>query len=137
MKKRVKGWLKVLAVSLAGLALMAVVLMGTGMLISREASKTYPIAESFQTLKVEAVRAQVRVVTDGGEPQVEAYAKAWLPEPIDLDQHVAVSVQDGTLTIREIPFEANFLGMFPQPYEMDLTIHVPQAVYDQYQGGRR
>lgn len=135
MKKQVKRWLLVLLISVAGIALTGVVLMGSGMLMSREASKTYPIDAAIDHVKVEAVRAQVTLVPEAGEPRVVAYAKAWLPEPIDLDEHVALSVSDGTLTITETAFAEQFLGLFPQPYEMALTVYVPQAVYDQYQGG--
>ena len=102
--------------------------------MSREAGQAFSVSEGFDTLKVEAVRAQVMVLPTAETPFVDVYAKAWLPAPIDLEERLTWDLKDGVLTLREIPFEANFFGIFPQPYEMTITAHVPQAVYEQYMG---
>ncbi len=136
MRKRVRTWLILLAVGLAGIALTCVFMVGTGRMMSREAGQAFSVEGGFETLKVEAVRAQVTVLPTEETPYVDVYAKAWLPGPINLDDRLDWDLKDGVLTLKEIPFEAHFFGIFPQPYEMTITAHVPQAVYDQYTGGQ-
>jgi hypothetical protein len=134
MKKRVRFWLILLAVGLAGVVLTCAYMMGTGRMMSYEAGQAFSLDEGFETLKVEAVRAQVTVLPTDQKPYVDVYAKAWLPGPINLNDLLDWDLKDGVLTVREIPFEPHFLGLFPQPYEMTITAHVPQAVYERYMG---
>ncbi len=136
MKKRLKVWLIVLVIGVAGIALTGTYLMGTGKLMSYEAREDFPLKGDFQELKADISRAQVKAYPTEGAPSVEVYAKAWVSGPIDLTRLFTMSEEDGVLTVREIPFESTFLGLFPQPYEMTMTFHVPQAVYDDFAGGR-
>lgn len=136
MKKRVRFWLILLAVGLAGAAITCVFMVGTGRMMSREAGQAFEVDEGFEAIHVEAVRAQVTVLPTEGTPYVDVYAKAWLPGPINLDERLAWDLKDGVLSIKEIPFEAHFFGLFPQPYEMAITAHVPQAVYENYTEAR-
>jgi len=124
-----------LAVGILGTAVTMGYIMGSSTLISREAEKTYAVAESFDTMKFDIVLGQVTVLPAGdGETRVEASAKAWLPEEIDMDEHIRVEVADGVLVVTETPFPDEFLGVFPQPYEMILQVYVPQDVYETWTG---
>lgn len=136
MKKRLKFWLIVLVIGVAGIALVGTYLIGTGKLMSYEAREDFTLQGDFQRLEVDVSRAQVIAYPSEEAPAVEVFAKAWVPGPIDLDQRFSMSVEDGVLTVKEIPFESTFLGLFPQPYEMTMTFYVPQAVYDDFVGGR-
>ena len=136
MKKRLKFWLIVLVIGVAGIALTGTYLISTGMLMSYEAEKEFALQGDFQKLKVDARRAQVIAYPTEGAPAVKVFAKAWVSGPIELEQHFSMSAENGILTVKEIPFESTFLGLFPQPYEMTMTFYVPQAIYDDFVGGR-
>ena len=135
MKTKTKVLLILLAVGVVGVAATMGYIMGSSTLISREAEKTYAVSEPFDTVKFHTVLGQVTVLpAEDGETRVEAYAKAWLPEEIDMDEHISVAVEDGVLVVTETPFPDEFLGVFPQPYEMILRVYVPQDVYEQWTG---
>ena len=136
MKKRVRFWLILMAVGLLGMAAITAYAVGTGKFTSYEAAKTFFPEGSFQTIQIDAVRAQVTVKPSEEAPKIEVYAKAWLPGPIDLTKRFVWSVAEQRLVLTEIPFEPTFLGFFPQPYEMTITAYVPQVVYDSFMGGR-
>jgi hypothetical protein len=137
MKTKTKVLLILLAVGVVGVAVTMGYIVGSGTLISREAEKTYAISEPFDTVAFDTTQAQVTVLpAEDGETRIEAYAKAWLPEEIDMDVHVSVAVQDGALVVTETPFPDEFLGVFPQPYELILRVYVPQDVYERWTGGQ-
>ncbi len=131
MKKMTKLLLILFIVGLCGAAVTMGYIMGSGELMSHEATKDYAVDEPFGKLQLETVAAQVTVVPSE-TAHVEAYAKAWLPGPVNMDDVVDVRVRDGVLTVTETPFPAEFFGMFPQPYEMRLTIYMPQELCDTY-----
>ena len=130
MKKRLKLWLIILAIGAAGIALTGIYLMSTGKLMSYEAAADYSLQGDFQSLEVDVSRAKVIAYPTEKEPAVHVFVKAWVSGPIDLAQRFTMSMDNGVLTVKEIPFESTFLGLFPQPYEMTLTFYVPQTAYD-------
>ena len=134
MKKSIKILLILTVIGAIGLAAALCVVMGTGTLMSREASKEYTVEESFNTVKLETVKAEVELVANNTETKVSAYSKAWLSHEIDMDDLVDVSVKGGVLVVSETPFEPHFFGIFPQPYELKLTVTVPQDVYEKIGG---
>ena len=135
MKTKTKVLLILFAVSLVGIAATIGFTIGSGTLTSREAEKSYAVSEPFDTVTLDTVLAQAEVLpAESGEPHVEAYAKAWLPAEIDMDELLGVTVENGALVITETPFPDEFLGVFPQPYALILRIYVPQDVYDQWTG---
>ncbi len=137
MKTKTKVLLILFAVSIAGIATTMGIIMGSSTLMSRGAEKTYAITAPFDTMEFDTVLGQVTVLpAEDGEARVEASAKAWLPEEIDMDEHIRVDVADGVLTVTETPFPDEFLGVFPQPYEMILRVYVPQYVYEQWTGAQ-
>ncbi len=135
MKNRIKNWVIALLAGVAGIALVIVYMVGTGMLMSHEAAETYAFPSDFQKIEINAPRAQVTVLPAVDEPQVTVYAKAWVSGPIDLSKRFSFHLDGETLTLSEVPFEPVFLGVFPQPYEMTITAYVPKAVYDSYLEG--
>ncbi len=135
MKIFTKVLLILLAVGILGTAVTMGYIMGSSTLISREAEKTYTVTTPFDTLKFHTVLGQVTVLpAEDGKTRVEASAKAWLPEDIDMDEHIRLDVQEGVLVVTETPFPDEFLGVFPQPYEMILRVYVPQDVYETWTG---
>ncbi len=131
MKKTAKILLILFLIGICGTAVMLGYIMGSGQLMSHEAEKDYAVKETFSALQLNTVAAQVTAVPSESM-HVEAYAKAWLPGPVNMDDVVNVRVQDGVLVVTETPFPAEFFGVFPQPYEMKLTIYMPQELYDTY-----
>ncbi len=134
--RSVKFYLILLAVAVIGIAIVGTYVVASGTLISREASETYAIGEGITNFHFEMKRAQVTYLPTKELPRLEVYAKAWLPKPIDLSQRLVIKVEGDTLTVKEIPFESTFLGLFPQPYEMSITAYVPEAVYQSIMGGQ-
>jgi hypothetical protein len=82
---------------------------------------------------MELSQAQVEMVASD-ECRVEAYVKAWRIGEIDMDDVLAVRLEDDVLEIEEKGFPSDFLGLFPQPYEMKLMIYAPQSVLDVAEG---
>ena len=132
--KSAKFWLKVLAVAVAGIALVCTYVVATGGMMSREASESYEIKD-ITSLQFDTVRAQVTYLPTEDTQQLQVYAKAWLSEPIDLSKRLSMKTEGTVLTVKEIPFESTFFGFFPQPYEMTITAYVPEAVYQSITGG--
>ena len=133
--KSMKFWLIVLVVAVAGIALAGTYIIASGTMMSRETSESYEISMGIDSLKFDTVRAQVIYLPADDKPHLEVYAKAWLPEPIDLSKRLIMSTEGSTLSIKEIPFDSSFFGFFPQPYEMTITAYVPQSMYQATIGG--
>lgn len=127
--KRVKNKTLVLVMiaGFAGVAVMMAVIMGSGLLMSRETQTEYAVKEDFSDVALNTVAAQINVVPSD-QPRVTAYAKAWLKAPIDMHDIVTVTVEDGVLNVTETPFPAEFFGLFPQPYELKITLYLPETL---------
>jgi hypothetical protein len=133
MNKKVKRLISGLVIGVIGAAATIGVMVGTGALMSREAEKTYHFDEPFTAYAFpdpERVSAEVDFM-QGDEYRAEAYIKAWRPEPIDIDELVSLEVKDGVLYITQTPFPDDFLGFFPQPYELRLTVYAPAELFEQ------
>lgn len=130
MKRTGKVFLILFFVGLLGVVVSLGVIVGTGVIRSYEASKTYSIPEPFTSAQMKSYHAQVLVIPTEGDYRVEGYAKAWLDRPIDMDTVLSVSTEHGVLTVTETPFPAEFLGLFPQPYELLVTLYLPQEICD-------
>lgn len=132
MKKTTKRLVALLLTGLCGIAVTAGYIIGSGQLASREARKEYAVSEPFETVRLETCAARVRFVPSQ-QTRVAAYVKAWLPAPVDMDERVDVRVEDGVLTVTETPFEPAFIGVFPQPYEMQITVWMPREIAAAYE----
>ncbi len=133
MKKSTKVLIILMIAGAVGLAAMLGALVGAGVLFSRETAQTYAFDDTPAAIVMDIKMAQIeRVPSD--TCRVEAYVKAWRTGEINMDDALAVSMADGTLQIEETGFPADFLGIFPQPYEMKLTIYAPQSALDAMRG---
>lgn len=117
-----------LIIGLVGMAVTIGITIATDKLMSRETEAVFEVGEAFESVALDTGAAEVSFVPTDAEYRVEAYIKAWRPEPIDLDEIVSVAVNDGVLTITETPFPSDFFGVFPQPYELKLTVYAPEGV---------
>ena len=135
MKTKTKVLLILLAVGIVGIAATMGYMLGSGTLMSREAVKTIEVSEPYDTVQFDTVLAYAYVQpSENGKTRVETYAKAWLSEEIDMDSIIRVDVVDGVLTVTETAFPDEFLGVFPQPYELQLYVYLPQEIYEQWEG---
>jgi hypothetical protein len=127
MSKKTKLLMAGLIIGLVGIAATIGIAIGTDMIMSREESKTYHFEETFDTLKFpdKDNRLSEAGILQGDDYRVEAYIKAWRPEPIDIDSILSFEVKDGELYITVNPFPNDFLGMFPQPYELNIDVYTP------------
>jgi hypothetical protein len=129
MKKSIKLFVILLIAGAVGLTVTLSVAVGAGVLISREASRTYEFDGMPTAIKLDLQQARIEPAP-ADECRVEAFVKAWRADDIDMDDVLAVRMAGGVLEIAEQPFPSDFLGYFPQPYEMSITIYAPQAAWD-------
>ena len=133
MKKSTKVLIILMIVGAVGLTAMLGTIVGTGVLYSRETVHTYEFDEIPLALTVDTKQTQVDLVPSN-ECRVEAYVKAWRTGEIDMDDVLTVNITGGILQIEELGFPADFLGIFPQPYEMKVTVYAPQDVLEEMGG---
>ena len=129
MKKSTKVLIILMIVGAVGLTAMLGTIVGTGVLYSRETAQSYEFDEAPLALTVDTEQAQVDLAPSD-ECRVEAYVKAWRTGEIEMNDVLTVNMADGTLQIEELGFPSDFLGIFPQPYEMKVTVYAPQDVLD-------
>lgn len=135
MKKSTKRLWVLLAVGIVGMAITMGIAIGTGTLMSREDTKVYAINEPFDTLEL-STEVSVKLVA-AEETAIEIYTKAWLPQPIDVNDYVDFEVKNGVLSITETSPAPRFFGFFPQPYELVITLHMTQDTFDTVTGGKQ
>lgn len=135
MSKKTKLLFIGLITGLAGIAVTIGIAIGTDALMSREDFKVYRFDEPFNTVVFPEESERCPVGFGGvegdsrdDEYKVEAYIKAWRPEHIDIDDILTVEVSNGELFISKRPFPDDFLGLFPQPYELSIDIYTPLGV---------
>ncbi|HWR23975.1 MAG TPA: hypothetical protein VN366_10935 [Feifaniaceae bacterium] len=134
--KRTKILVLLLAIGLAGVIAATGIALGTGHIRPYAETKSYPI-EHMERVELSLHCAEVTAVPVTEDYRAEVYVNAWLPRPPEFDRVVSVNVADGTLTITETPFPNEFLGMFPQPYEMKLTLYLPAAACERIEEVRK
>lgn len=78
--------------------------------------------------EVKAVKTQPQIVSELGDPtkQAKMFTAVNANETALVDVHVA----DGIRIVEENMSESDFIKIFPQPYELLITLHVPQGVID-------
>lgn len=136
MKKSTKRLLIIFGIGVVGLALTISIVIGTGTLSHREAAKLYEIDEPYDTVQLNTVHAQITFAEAEEQSRLETSVTAWMGKELNMDELLRVKVENDVLMISEQPFESNFLGMFPQPYELKITLSAPKAVIDKM-GGRQ
>jgi hypothetical protein len=136
MKKSTKALIIMLIVGTVGLAAMLGAIVGAGVLYSRETARTYEFDETPTAIVMDMKQARIELVPSDG-CSVEAYVKAWRTGEIDIDDVLTVSMSGGALKIVETGFPSDFLGYFPQPYEMKVTVYAPHSALDAMGGETR
>ncbi len=124
MKRTGKTLTILLIIGFVGVAATVGAALSTGHIRPYAETKSYP-AENVQRTELNLHSAQVTAVPVTENYRAEVYVHAWLPRPLDFDQIASVEVTDGVLTVTETSFPNEFLGMFPQPYEMRITLYLP------------
>lgn len=135
MKRTSKILLILMAIGFVGVAGIVGIAVGTGHIRPYAQTQRYSV-ENVQRAQLNLHHAQVTAVPATADYRVEVYVNAWLPNPIDFDKIAAIDVADGTLTVTETPFSAEFLGLFPQPYEMNITLYLPAAACERIEEAR-
>ena len=126
-------WL-LLLVGLVGTIVTVGVVVGGHMLWQYEVTKEFPLQSPVTSAKLDTLGAAVELIPSDKDFRVEVYATAWLEKPLVLDDILSVRQQGGEVTITETAFPQRFLGMFPQPYGLNLKLYLPQQVCDTLKG---
>jgi hypothetical protein len=129
MKRSTKLFIALLVAGAVGLAVVTGAAVGTRMIYSREAAESYTFDEAPASVTLDMRQAQVETIPSD-ECRVEAYVKAWRTDEIEMDTVLEVRMDGDALVIVEKAFPSDFLGCFPQPYEMKVTVYAPQAALD-------
>lgn len=136
MKRTEKILTTLLIIGFVGVAATIGAVLGTGHIRPYAETKSYPV-ENVQRTELNLHSAQVTAVPVTENYRAEVYVHAWLEHPIDFDEILSVEVQDGTLAVTETPFPAEFMGLFPQPYEMKMTLYLPAEACRQIEEVRK
>ncbi len=126
-------WL-LLLVGLVGTIVTVGVVVGGHMLWQYEVTKEFPLQSPVTSAKLDTLGAAVELIPSDKDFRVEVYATAWLEKPLVLDDILSVTQQGSEVTITQTAFPQRFLGMFPQPYGLNLKLYLPQQVCDTLKG---
>ncbi len=130
MKPTQKTLIILIITGLVGVAVILGVILGMGYIRPYAQTQSYP-AENVERAVLTLRAAKVTAVPATEQYRAEVYVNAWLPRPPAFDSIVSVTVTDGTLNITETPFPDEFFGIFPQPYELNITLYLPEAACGQ------
>ena len=130
MKPTQKTLIILVITGLVGVAVILGVILGMGYIRPYAQTQSYPI-ENVERAVLTLHAAKVIAVPATEQYRAEVYVNAWLPRPPAFEQIVSVTVTDGTLEITETSFPDEFFGIFPQPYEMNITLYLPEAACEQ------
>ena len=135
MRKRTKFFLLLFLISFALTMAMAGALVLTGAVYHRESHETVALPDAqYENIAFDTSLASVTVApSDEGKTEAEVSVYAWRGEAFHAAEQVRLDIKDGVLTLTELPFPMDFLGFFPQPYAMNITLNVPLHVYEAWQ----
>ena len=123
-----------LLVGLVGAAVTCGVIVGDKMLWQYDQNAVYSVEEPITTVVLDIPGAAVELIPSETNFRVEAHASAWLEQSFDMEQILTVTQTNDVLTLAQTPFPQRFLGMFPQPYALDIKLYLPQRVCDAIEG---
>lgn len=131
MRKKTNLLLTGLVIGLTGIAVTIGIAIGTDAIMSREDEEIFSIGEPFSSIAAPDIEQRyIHVVPAGQEGvKVSAYIKAWRSEHIDVSEIISARVNNGVLTITMAAFPDDFLGLFPQPYELKITVYAPEDYF--------
>ncbi len=130
MKPTQKTLIILMITGLAGIAVILGIILGIGQIRPYAQTQSYPV-ENVEHIALTLHAAKVTAVPATEQYRAEVYVNAWLPRPPAFDRVVSVTMTDGTLNITETPFPDEFFGIFPQPYEINITLYLPEAACEQ------
>lgn len=129
MKKLTKISLIVFLIGIVGLVAMMGIILGSGILGSKYKEDVIVVSNDIQDIELELDKASVEV-EESDEIKIESYLNLWTDEDIEVGDVAVITTQQDVLTITETAPTNKFLGMFPQPYELKITIHAPADMID-------
>lgn len=129
MKKLTKISLIVFLIGIVGLIAMLGIILGSGILGSKDKEDVIVVSNDIQDIELELDKASVEV-EESDEIKIESYLNLWTDEDIEVGDVAVITTQQDVLTITETAPTNKFLGMFPQPYELKITIHAPADMID-------
>jgi len=132
MRKSTKFYLTVFLISFFLLITATGALVLTGTVYHRESHETVALADAAYTgIKLHTNLAVITIEpNDFGNTNANIDLYAWRSDDFNASDHVQLTVENGTLILTEVPFPMDFLGFFPQPYGMNITLSVPRSVYE-------
>ncbi len=129
MKKLTKRTLIIFGISAIGLAATIAVILGAGILKSADNDEVVMISEQVERISLDVDKASVTLI-ESEELKIESQLNLWADEQILASDVAIITSSGGVLTITETPPGGKFLGIFPQPYELKITIHAPRGMVD-------
>ena len=135
MRKRTKFFLLLFLISFALTVAMAGALVLTGTVYHHESHEAVALVDTqYEKIAFNTSLASVAVEpNDEGETEAKVDVYAWRGEDFHAAEQVHLEIKDGVLTLTELPFPMDFLGFFPQPYAMNITLSVPRHIYETWQ----
>lgn len=129
MKKLTKISLIVFLIGIVGLIAMMGIMLGSGTFGPKVTEDVMVIREDINHIELRLDKASVEL-EESDEIKIELYLNLWTDEDIEAGDAAVMTTEEGVLTITEQPPTNKFLGMFPQPYELKITIHAPAGMID-------
>lgn len=132
MRKSTKLYLTVFLISLTLTAATAGAFVLTRTVYHHESHESVALAGAAYTdIVLNTSLATVELMpNDGGNTEAAVNLYAWRGADFHAAEHVTLTVENGALVLTELPFPMDFLGFFPQPYAMDITLSVPREIYE-------
>lgn len=129
MKKLTKVSLIVFVIGIVGLIVTMGIMLASGTFGPKVTEDVVIISEDINNINLSIDRAIIDF-EESDKIKIELYLNLWTDEDIVAEDAVNIAAEEGVLTITEQPPINKFLGMFPQPYELKITIHAPADMID-------
>lgn len=127
MKKSTKTLWIVFIIGVVGLAVVAGVMLGTGYLASRDKEETVAIGSDVGEIVLNVDKAHVNIV-ESDKSEIDIRLNLWADVEIEAGEVAQAKTEGGVLTITESAPQNTFFGVFEQPYELIITIKVPEGM---------
>lgn len=129
MKKLTKISLIVFGIGIVGLVVTIGIILGSGILGSKDKEDVIVVSNDIKDIELELDRASVEF-EESDEIKIESYLNLWTDKEIEVGDVAIITTHQDVLTITETAPTNKFFGMFPQPYELKITIHAPADMID-------
>ena len=127
MKKITKVMLIAFIIGFVGLGITTAFLLVSGRLASRDNSKAFEIPCDAHTIIINTDKAHVNLVKSD-DMRIELYLNLWADIDIDARDVAVIEYDEGTVIINETAPDNKFFGIFPQPYEIIITVRTPESL---------